>query len=376
MGIKSIFQAGFRELKRKSTLHKERGGLSEKEKELAGKLTLLGKKAWDSKIGIQSFGNLNEALKLVEEKRKEIGAKVDGLNKEISGLEEKKKAENAKFEALLKDLETKKKPVDAELKSEKDKFGKAWKETDSIQNRLKGIPDDQEKIRKKMAEGQTQPQVVAENEKKLAALKAEQEQLQQKLPDLSKIIQASQEKITPLEGKSGRLEGEIKDVKDQHKRVIDDIDKSLSTAKSAVQEWGQKQKEVSRQQDQNYQALGTKLFEANVADTAVGAELAAAQAVKKDMERIQAGIQSLEGQKTVVPRGAVWKMVGVVLLFLVIIAAIAVGIVFLTKHKAGNKGGSGKPETQLTQIQKDGSPDTTKTQKKEDAGDNRLLVLR
>lgn len=351
MSIAGIFRDGFRELKRKSSVHKGKVGLAEKEKELSDKLALLGKKAWDSRLDIRSYGNLNQALTQAEEKGKEIKTKLADLAQEISGLEEKKKAETARSEALLKELETKKEPVDEELKAEKEELDKAKKESDSVLKRLKSIPEDQEKIRKKMAEGQAQPQAAADNEKRLAALQAELDELHQKLPDVSKIIQAAQEKITPLEGQSGRLEADIKAAKDEHKKQIGDLNKAIAAAKSSQRQWGERQKEVDRQQDANFLELGKKLFEAGAADAAVSAELAAAQAVKKDMESIGAGIQTLEGQKTAGPRGAVWKMVSLILLFVVIIAAIAVGILFLAKHRGGKTGGDKKRETTTSLVE-------------------------
>jgi len=352
MSIKKIFKDGMAEHKRKSSLRSSKRNLAEKGKAYEVKLTALGKKARDAKLDISQFGDLSGTLSQVEEKGKEIGAKLNELNKQTAELGGKKKAENSRFDALWKDLETKKKPVDSELKSEKDKLEKAQKEADSIQKRLKDIPDEEEKIRKKITESQGNAQAQAELEKKLTALKEEQKQLDPKLPGLTKIIQAASEKITPLDQQSGRLEAEMKKAKDQHKKEIEDIDKTLSKVKGEIDEFNKQQKAVSGQQVQNFQALGKKLSEVNVADPAIAAELEAVKAAEKEMASIRAAIQSLESQKAPDARGAVLKMAGLMLLFLAIIAAIAVGIVFLTKHKAGRKGGLGKSETQVTQVDK------------------------
>ena len=117
MSIKKIFKDGMAEHKRKSSLRSSKRNLAEKGKAYEVKLTALGKKARDAKLDISQFGDLSGTLSQVEEKGKEIGAKLNELNKQTAELGGKKKAENSRFDALWKDLETKKKPVDSELKS-------------------------------------------------------------------------------------------------------------------------------------------------------------------------------------------------------------------------------------------------------------------
>lgn len=350
MSIKKIFKDGMAEHKRKSSLRSSKRDLAEKEKAYEVKLTALGKKARDAKLDISQFGDLSGTLSQIEGKGKEIGAKLDELNKQTAGLEGKKKAENARFDALWKDLETKKKPVDSELKSEKGKLEKAQKEADSIQKRLKDIPDEEEKIGKKITESQGNAQAQNELEKKLTALKEEQKQLDPKLPDLTRFIQAAKEKITPLAEQSHRLEGEIKKAKDHHKADIDEIDRALSKAKSEIGEWDKKQKEALLQQDQNCQALGKQLVEANFMDSAIASELDAVKASEKEIASIRAGIQSLEGQKAPGARGAVWKMAGLILVFLIVIAGIVIGAILISKSTTEKKADKGRTEAKTTLV--------------------------
>jgi|GEM_PF-2043889 len=337
MSIKKIFKDGRAELKRKSSLRSSKKNLVDKEKAYEEKLTALGKKARDSKLDISQYGDLGGTLSQVEEKGKKIGAKLDELDKQTSGLEEKKKSENARFDALWKDLETKKKPVDSKLKSEKDKLEKAQKEADAIQKRLKNLPEEEEKIGEKIAESQGNAQAQAELEKKLTALKEEQKQLDPKLPELTKIIQAAREKIIPISQQSDGLEAEMKKAKDLHKKEIEDIEKILSKVKGEIQEFNKQQKAVSGQQIQNLQALGKKLSEASVTDPAIAAEMNAVKAADKEMASIQAAIQSLESQKAPGARSAVWKMAGLIFVFVIVISGIIISVFILSKSLMGRK---------------------------------------
>jgi len=72
MSIRMILKEGLTEMRRKSRLHRLRRILAEKEKEHSKKLTILGKKAWESKLNIGPLGNLDELLSQTEEKRKDI----------------------------------------------------------------------------------------------------------------------------------------------------------------------------------------------------------------------------------------------------------------------------------------------------------------
>jgi len=366
MSIKRIFKDGRAELKRKSRLRGSKKNLVEKEKTYDVKLTALGKKARDAKLDISQFGDLSGTLSQIEGKGKEIGAKLNELIKQTAELEGKKKAENARFNALWKDLETKKKPVESELKSEKDKLEKAQKEADSIQKRLKNIPDEEEKIGKKITESPGNAQSQAELEKKLAALKEEQEQLNPKLPDLTRFIQSAREKITPLDQQSGRLEAEMNKAKDQHKKEIEDIDKTLSKVKGEIDEFNKQQKAVSGQQVQNFQALGKKLSEANVTDPAIAAELNAVKAAEKEIGLLRTDIQSLESQKAPGARGAVWKMAGLIFLSVLVIAGIILSAVLISRAVAGKKPGEGVTKTTVSRVKKSETGESQENNKEAD----------
>ena len=62
MGLKSIFQEGMKERKRKKSLGKISNEFKEKEKVHSGHLTALGQKAWEAKTDISAFADVQAAL--------------------------------------------------------------------------------------------------------------------------------------------------------------------------------------------------------------------------------------------------------------------------------------------------------------------------
>ena len=63
MGLKTIFQEGMKERKRRKSLSKVNNEFKEKEKVHAAQLTALGQKAWEAKTDISAFADLQAAAR-------------------------------------------------------------------------------------------------------------------------------------------------------------------------------------------------------------------------------------------------------------------------------------------------------------------------
>ena len=165
MNLKAIFRDGMSELRRKSSLFKLKKSLAEKEKIHSEKLILLGKKAWESQLDIQEYGDLKKALSDEEKRIKDIADQRDTLNNQISEFEKKKTEENERFKKQMENLESQERKIDSDLKPEKEKLQSVQREMDSVEKRLKDIPDEGAKIQKRILEEKGGPQAKAEHEK-------------------------------------------------------------------------------------------------------------------------------------------------------------------------------------------------------------------
>jgi chromosome segregation ATPase len=337
MSIRKILKDGLTEMRRKSRLYGLKRSFTKKENEHSEKLIVLGNKAWETRPDMGPIGNLDEVLTQTEEEGKNITAQLQDLNTRETELQEKLKAEKSRFDVEFKDLESKKTPIDLELKQEKDKQKNSQKDSDSIQKRLQHIPKDEEKIKEKMSDSQDDSQLQAEYKKKILSLQEEKELLTQNFQNLSKIIQTSDETIVPLEEQSQLLQEKIKKTKAHHKEEINNLNKALSEVKRKISNLKAKNKEVSQKQDQHFLALGKKLIESKIKNEILSSQLEEVKNIEQEINFIQQDIQSLENRNRYASRWAIWKFVGLVCLFLLVIVGITLGAVWLSKSILRNE---------------------------------------
>jgi hypothetical protein len=352
MSIRKILKDGLTEMRRKSRLYGLKRSFTKKENEHSEKLIVLGNKAWETRLDMGPIGNLDEVLTQTEEEGKNITAQLQDLNTRETELQEKLKAEKSRFDVEFKDLESKKTPIDLELKQEKDKQKNSQKDSDSIQKRLQHIPKDEEKIKEKMSDSQDDSQLQAEYKKKILSLQEEKELLTQNFQNLSKIIQTSDETIVPLEEQSQLLQEKIKKTKAHHKEEINNLNKALSEVKRKISNLKAKNKEVSQKQDQHFLALGKKLIESKIKNEILSSQLEEVKNIEQEINFIQQDIQSLENRNRYASRWAIWKFVGLVCLFLLVIVGITLGAVWLSKSILRNERSANIAQSETPQKQK------------------------
>lgn len=344
MGIKDIFRKGMREFKRQSSLRKEKKNLSQKEKLLSEQLTLLGKKAWDSQLDIDAYGNSKELITNAQKQIDELNRQLSDLEKQKLELENKKKEENDTFNARRKEVEDKKREVDTRLNNEKKQLGEVQKEADRAENRLKQVNKEEEQLNTRAAAPETTEEQKTEIRQKLEAFKKEKGELEKKQETASEVIKTTKEKIEPLEEESAKFQKEIDQIRGEQGEVIGQLDDSLGQVNKKISDAKNQLAQVTREQEGHFQQLGDKMADKQVSDEAVSSELSAVNDTRKEMETIQLEIQSLEHQGTAESRGALWKMVGLIAAGVVVIAAIIVLLIWLLSP------GEKEPESPLASV--------------------------
>ncbi len=329
MGIKEIFRKGMREFKRQSSLRKEKKDLSQKEKLLSEQLTHLGKKAWESRMDIDGYGNSKELITNAQKQIDELNRQLSDLEKQKQGLENKKKEENDSFNSRRKEVEDKKKEVDNRWNNEKKQLREAQRDADNVENRLKQIDKEEEQLNTRTAAPETSEEQKSEIRQKLDAFKNEKEELEKKRETASEAIKTTKEKIEPLEEESAKFQEEIDQIRDEQREVIGQLDDSLGQVNKKISDAKNQLAQVTREQDGHFRQLGDKMADKQVSDEAVSSELSAVNDTREEMETIQLEIQSLEHQGTAESRGALWKMIGLIAAGVVVIAAIIVLLILL-----------------------------------------------
>jgi hypothetical protein len=342
MGIKQIFQEGMQEWRRKSSVNKGKRDLKGKERVYGDQLTALGKKAWESKLTIDSYGDVKDALANTQKQQDDLKALLDELQKKKLETEETKKQQNEQFDKNRKEIEEKKKGVDSRLNEEKNALKAAQKESEQASSRLAQIPKDRENLNKKSVDPATPEPEKTQVRDKLSKLGTEEDELKRKYQEKTDAIKGLSEKIAPIQEESDGLQKQIDEIKAEQKKVIGELDKTLADNKKDTDANNTKLKEADNVQLGNFKQLGEKLVAANVSDANVADEMTAIRATEKDMADINSQVGSLENQKSEASAGAYKKMIAIIIGGVLLIIAIIVALVILLSPK--------KPADPLSQL--------------------------
>ncbi|NIM10981.1 MAG: hypothetical protein GTO45_03255 [Candidatus Aminicenantes bacterium] len=363
MGIKEIFQQGWKELRRKSALLQAKRELKQKEKVYEEQLTALGQKAWESKLDIDAYENVKELLTSAQKQQDDLKAQLEDLENRKKQTEEKKKQENETFDSRLKEVEEKKKGVDDRLEDEKKVLKEAQKEMDNAKKRLAEITAEKNQLNKKAADADTPEEEKKQIPGKLEALDKERAELDETVNTRTEEINGLLEAIKPIQEESDKFQKQIDDIRAQQKQVIGELDKAISEIKKEMDGCKDKLKEVDEEQQKNFKLLGEKLAAAGVMDEAVAAEMAAVQATEKEMAGIHTEIETLEQQGSAAAKSAFWQMIGIVAAGIVLLIIIIVLLSMLFKSCDKGKTADTRDDTTTAAVSESAEEKEKKTDK-------------
>ena len=333
MGLKSIFREGMKERRRKKSLRKGKNELQKKEEIYGQQLTALGQKAWESKINIAAFVDLQSRLTAAQKQFDDLRAQTEKLQKQKQAAEEERKRESERFAASQKEVEAKKKVVDGNLQEQKNALNAIQKEAEQAVGRLKAIAGERTQLEIKIAAATTPDTEKIAGQNKLASLAKEEGELKTKVKEKEEAGKIGSAKITPLQEESGRLQKQIDSIKAEQKQVVGDWDKKISALNLEMTGSNTKIKETEKTQGANYKQLGEKLAASGAGIEKINPELAAVKSLQTEMENIVQGIGNLEGQKDAAAVSAYKKMVAIIIAGVVSLAAIIILLFILLSPK-------------------------------------------
>ncbi len=339
MGIKKIYEDGFKELKRQKALFKEKRNLSQKEKELDQQLTALGKKAWETQVNIDAYGNSKELLTNTHEELQKLNTHLTETETGKQELESAKTTQNEQFDSQRKEVENVKREVDGRLAAERNQLKEAQREASAADSRLKQIASEQEKLKAKEADPQTPAEQKPTLQQQVQALESEKPQQESKRSAAGDNIRGIEEKIKPIQRESETHQKEIDRIREQQRQEIGKLEEELSTLNKDLDDTKKHQSEMLKEMDKHYHQLGDRLAGGGVSHEAVAPEMETVTDTRKAMGDIRIDIQNLDHQGSPAARSALWKMVGVSVGFL---AAVVIIIILLV-----NLLGPSKKEAQL-----------------------------
>ena len=324
MGLKSIFREGMKERRRKKSLRRGKNELQKKQEIHGQQLTALGQKAWEAKINIATYVDLQARLTAAQKQLADLLAQAEKLQKQKQTAEEARKRESERFAADQKAVEAKKKIVDGNLQGQKNALNATQKEAEQAVNRLKAIAAERMQLEIKIAAAATPDTEKIAGQNKLAGLAIEEGELKTKVREKEAAGIAASAKVTPLQEEAARLQKQIDNIQAEQKQVVGGWDKKISALNLEITGNKNKMKEIEKTQGANYKQLGEKLAASGAGNDKINAELAAVKSTQSEMENIGQSIGNLEGQKDAAAVSAYKKMLAIIIAGAVLIAAIIV----------------------------------------------------
>ncbi len=329
MSLKTIFQEGQKERRRRKSLGKVGNELKEKENALAARLTALGQKAWEAKADLSAFVDLQAALGDGQRALNDLKTQAEQLEKQKQESEEKKKRETDRLAAAQKETEVKKQELDKCLAEQKSALQAGQRESQQARDRLAAMARERSQLQSKIADPEANEAEKGEITKGLDLLAKEEAALQTGINACEEAGKPIAALAASLQEGSNRMKKQLDDLRQEQKQITSELDKKISAAKSDLAKNGEKVREAENRQRLNFKALGEKLSAVRSIDPNLAAETAAVQNARNEMEGVQAMLGGLERQKDDTQVRAYKKMMAIIIGGSVLIVAIAVALIFL-----------------------------------------------
>lgn len=329
MSVKTVFQEGMKERRRRKSLGKVGGELRDREKAHDALLTALGRKAWEAKTDISAFPEAQAALLADQKALDELRVQAEQLQRQKGDAEAGKKRESDRLGAAIQQAEEKKREADARLNERKGERQNALKETQKASGRLAAIAIERTQLQNKGADPATAEAEKSEIAKGLERLAAEEAELKSANTARAAAEKPVAAQVTALQEDSARLQKQLDERRDERKRMLGEMDKKISVLSAELSRNAEKAKETDTRQKAGFRHLGEKLAAATRLDPNLAAEVTAVIGARSEMEGARSLISRLERQKDEGQVNAYRKMMAIIVVGAILLAAITVALFFL-----------------------------------------------
>lgn len=328
-GKNNFLSAGVRELRRlfeRVSLHRE---LRRQGAQRDTALGALGEKAWEEKVDLAPFGDLRDRLHGVAARTGELAATTQQLEAQKSALEAERRDELEKFQARRGAVEDKKRPVDASLRSARERHNERERSIAQARTRLAAVAGELAAVGREAdtARSATGAQAAAADtaDQRQTALRTEHGVLTDTLAATEAELPGLATEVARLQGETQRYAADLAAIDAEEKVIIARLDGELSRIRSELQAATQQQRAVGKERSGLYRELGRAVYEsqnrAPVLDESVRG-VAAIDAARAETEsRLHASLSATQA----LPAGTMPKFWGAVVGVPLLAVAVVLG---------------------------------------------------
>jgi len=329
MSLKSIFQQGMQERRRRRALGKHGRELKEKQKMMEKNLSELGRKAWESKSDISAFPDIKSFLDEAQTSLDELDSRKEELEKQLNELEEKKNRENQRLNGEIKGIEDKKNDLDKRIRNQNSQLETDQKETRQAQARLAAIALERSQSEAKGSDPAAGPEDKEDSVRKLDLLKQEERALQAGINAREEAGKPIEILVSSLREESEGLQKQLDEQRKERNTIVSGFDERIAAVKSNLSKNNSDRGEMIGKRDSQYRLLGEKLAADTMERPGLEKEKAAVIQIRDTQAAIQAEIDGLENEKDEKLVSAYKKMMAMIIGGVLLLAAVVVALVIL-----------------------------------------------
>jgi hypothetical protein len=356
MSVKSIFQEGMKERRRRKSLGQRGRELREKEQALASRLTDLGQKAWEANADITAFADLRAALGDAQRTIDDLRGQAEQLLRQQQEAEQARSRESGRLAAAVKDADEGLQGVQRSLGEQKGTLQAAQRESQRARERLAAVARERGQLQGKAAGADASEAEKDEIARGLALLEKEESSLRSGLDASEAAVRPAAALVASLQEQADAARKKLDASRLEQKQALGELDKALAAAKEGLARNAEKAREADARRRESYRGLGEKLAAVPAGDPALAGETAAVGAARTEMEGVRAMIGGLERQRDQAQVSAYKKMMAMLIGGALLLLAIIVALVLLLAPRrrpaplAGLPQGQGEALRRLGQL--------------------------
>ena len=326
----NFLSAGFREVRRvfgRITLRRQ---LHRHDAQRDAALVALGETAWEEKLDLTPFGDLGERLGGVAARAGELANTTRQLGAQKAAREAERKSELEKFQASRRTVEEKKRPVDASLKSARERHSGSEHSIVRARARLTALAGELEAVAREIES--LQSATSAESAAKLAASQERQARLRTEQGATSDTLVAAEAELPGLAAEVARLQGEaercaaeIAAIDSERNAIIARLDGELGWIRGELQTATQQGRTVGKEQSNLYRQLGQALYESSIRAPALAGAVERVATIDTARAETESRLQVSLSETGALPAGTMPRFWGVAVGVPLLVAAVGFG---------------------------------------------------
>jgi hypothetical protein len=324
----NFLRAGSNEIRRQL----DRYSLNQKLRQLArdrdAALGALGEKAWEAKIDLAPFPEIQSHLQGVSARSGELAATAGQLESQKAALEDERRNAVERGKARRDAVEAKKRPVDASLTAVRNRSTDGERARTLAQARLAAIATELAAATRDA--GTVRSPAGAQSttetaEQRQTRLLSEQTVVKERLAAAEAELPGLATQIAQLQAETSQYAAEIAAIVKEQNETTARLDGELGRMRSGLQAASQAQSQVGKERSDLYRKLGQALFESQIRPEALKESVQRVAMIDAGRAELEGRLQASVAETQTLPQGTMSKFWGAIVGVPLVVIALAWG---------------------------------------------------